>query len=432
MKAILVCAVLGGLIPLVAHASDENLGRNPVPPVEGLVQPKIETPVITVGGASADIPGFSSRAIQIALDAIKGRGGGVVRLGAGTFDVIGPIRLYDNITLEGSGPETILRKSDGFRTQFVIDADYGMLKVTVKDPSGFETGSGIQLFDDLNSQGWNVTTAVVTSIDGNTLYLDKPTKHDYIASQNGVISNAFPVVEGIEVKDVRIADLVVEGNKDTNDFINGCVGGGIYLHKAKDCLVENVHVRNFNGDSFSWQVTENITVRKCEASGGGGLGFHPGTGSHNSLVENNVSHHNYNDGIFLCWRVQHSVFRNNTTYANGRYGISIGHKDTDNLFVNNHIYENGQHGVCFRDENEQNGGHRNTFRDNVVENNGTGGAPAYGFYVGGETHDIVIQSNTIRSTGSGDQKAAVWIGSAASRVTVEGNEVSGHEVIVRE
>jgi hypothetical protein len=392
----------------------------------------VDPAVITVGGPEADLPGFNSKSIQLALDALKTRGGGVVRLSPGTFDIIGPLRLYSGMTLEGAGPETILQKSDGFRTQFVIDADYGMLKVTVKDVSGFQAGAGIQLSDDLNNQGWNTTTAVITSIEGNTLYIDKPTKHDYIAAENGVISNAFPVVEGIEVENVRIANLVVEGNGGKNDYINGCVGGGIYLHKAKDCLVEGVHVRNFNGDSFSWQVTENITVQNCEASGGGGLGFHPGTGSHNSIVENNVSHHNSQDGFFLCWRVQHGLFRNNKSYANRRYGISIGHKDTDNLFVNNHVYENGGHGVYFRGENEQNGGHRNTFRNNIIENNGTVESPGYGFYVGGQTRDILIEQNTIRSTGKGDQQGAVWIGSAAKRISVRDNQVSGHEAVVNE
>jgi hypothetical protein len=427
MKALLIWAIFIGFFPLLAYDNDRQ-----VPPVEGLVQPKVSTSVITVGGAEADLPGYDSQSIQLALDALKTRGGGVVRLGSGTFRIIGPVRLHSNITLEGAGAETILKKSEGFRTQFVIDADYGMLKVTVKDVSGFQEGAGIQLFDDLNNQGWNTTTAVITSIDGNTLYIDKPTKHDYIASENGVISNAFPIVEGIEVENVRVANLVIEGNGGSNDYINGCVGGGVYLHKAKDCLVEGVHVRNFNGDSFSWQVTENITVRDCEASYGGGLGFHPGTGSHNSVVENNVSHHNSGDGIFLCWRVQHGMFRNNKAFANKRHGISIGHKDTDNLFVNNHIYENGRHGVFFRDENEQNGGHRNKFHNNVIENNGTFESPGYGFYVGGQTRDIVIEQNTIRSTGKGDQKAAVWIGNAAKGISVRDNQVSGHEAVVYE
>ncbi len=388
--------------------------------------------VINVGGPDADIPGFTSRAIQLAIDALKTRGGGTVRLAKGTFMLQGPVRLASNVSLEGAGPETVLRKSDGFRTSFTVDADYGMQKVRVKDPSGFRVGSGIQLYDKLHHQGWDVTTAMVTAIEGDVLYLDNRTVQDYLSSEDGVISNAFSPVEGVGVENVRIANLTVDGNKATNDYINGCRGGGIYLHKSRNCTVDGVHVTNFNGDSFSWQITEDITVRHCEASNGGGLGFHPGTGSVRSVVEENTSHHNKEDGFFLCWRVQHGVFRKNVSYANGRYGISIGHQDTDNLFEQNHVYENTEHGVCFREETEANGGHRNTFRDNIIENNGTGAKPAYGFFVGGHTDDIVIEKNTIRSTGKGNQQAAVCLGSDAQRVTVKDNTVAGHAEVVKE
>jgi len=345
--------------------------------------------------------------------------------------MIGPVRLYSHIALEGAGPQTILRKSEGVRTRFVVDADYGMMKITVADPSGFTVGSGLQLSDDLHNQGWQVTTAMVTAVDGNVLYLDNSTVHDYIASQNGTISNAFSLVEAVGAEDVRIAHLRVEGNKATNDYINGCRGGGIYIHKSRNCVIENVHVNEFNGDSFSWQITENITVRNCMASNGDGLGFHPGTGSHHSIVESNISRHNALDGIYLCWRVQHSVFRKNLSYGNGENGISIGHQDTDNVFEDNQLYENGMHGVLFRDETFQNSGHRNTFRNNIIENNGTA-QPSYGFFVGGNTQDISIEHNVIRSSGQGGQQAAIFIGRTAKDVQVRDNVVSGHQEIVRE
>jgi hypothetical protein len=414
------------LLPVLQGAANET------DKVEGLVSPKIEPSVITVGGPAADLPAYTSKAIQLAVDATKSRGGGTIRLSPGTYNISGPIRLASNITLEGAAAETILQKSKGFRTSFIVDADWGMLKVAVKDPSGFHVGDGLQLFDNLHDQGWDVTTGVITAIEGNVLFIDHPTVHDYIASENGTISNAFSIVEGVNVENVRIANLVVDGDRATNDYINGCRGGGIYLHKARNCTIEGVHVRNFNGDSFSWQVTENITVRDSEASYGGGLGFHPGTGSDGSVVIHNRSHHNLQDGIFLCWRVQNGEFRDNEVYANQRHGISIGHKDTDNLFVNNRVYENARNGIHFRNENEQNGGHRNTFFGNTIADNGTDGEAAYGFYVGGETHDIVIRENTIRSASKGNQVGAIFIGESAQRVTVENNEISGHEMIVRE
>ncbi len=385
----------------------------------GLVDIRRAELVITVGGPGADIPGFTSQAIQIALDAVKTRGGGTVKLNPGTYDIIGPLRLSDNTSLIGSGAKTILRKCDGFKTSFIIDADWGMQKAVVKDASGFKIGMGIQLFDDEHKSGWDVTTAVITDIQDNTIYFDNRTVNDYIASLNGTISNSFSLVEAVDVENVKIADLVVEGNKAANEYINGCRGGGVYIHKSKNCLVENVKVNEFNGDTFSWQVTEKITLRGCEASNGNGLGFHPGTGSDRSMIENCISHHNKGDGIFLCWRVQNGIFRNNTVYQNGDNGISIGHKDTDNIFENNKVYENAHHGVFFRNENEQNSGHRNTFKNNTIENNGTERESA-GFWIGGETHDITIVNNIIRSTGKGNQATAIFVGKKSSKVTASG------------
>ena len=397
----------------------------------GLVDIKRAETVITVGGPGADIPGFNSGAIQLALDALKTRGGGTVKLNPGEFDIIGPVRLGSNMSLIGSGEKTILKKCDGFSTSFIIDADWGMLKAVVKDVSGFKTGMGIQLFDDEHKSGWDVTTAVITDIVGNTIYFDNRTVNDYISSLNGTVGNSFSLVEALEAENVKIADLVIEGNKVTNTYLNGCRGGGVYIHKSKNCLVENVHVNEFNGDSFSCQITENITLRGCQASNGDGLGFHPGTGSDHFTMEKCISHHNTGDGIFLCWRVQNGIFRNNLSFANGNNGISIGHKDTDNLFENNHLYENGNHGVLFRNENEQNAGHRNTFVNNIIENNGMKGE-ASGFRIGGETHDISISGNIIRSTGKGKQTSAVWVGKKASGVKMENNKMEGLKEMVKE
>lgn len=397
----------------------------------GLVDIRHAPQVITVGGVDADVTGFTSGAIQIALDALKTRGGGTVKLSPGVFEIIGPVRMPDNTSLLGSGLGTILHKTDGFRTSFIIDADWGMLKAVVKDASGFKKGMGIQLWDDEHKSGWDVTTAIITAIQDNVIYFDNQTVNDYISSLNGTISNGCSIIEAVGVKNVRIADLVIEGNKKTNDNINGCRGGGIYIHRSGDCLVENVKINEFNGDTFSWQTTENITIRGCEARNGAGLGFHPGTGSDHSIVENCISHNNTSDGIYLCWRVQNGIFRNNTVYANGGQGISIGHKDTDNVFENNHVYSNDGHGVYFRNDNEQNSGHRNIFSNNIIENNGVKNE-ACGFYIGGETHDITIINNTIRSTGSGNQPVAIFVGKKSSNVKASGNKISGSKELVQE
>ena len=89
------------------------------------------------------------------------------------------------------------------------------------------------------------------------------------------------------------------------------------------------------------------------------------------------------------------------------------------IFENNHVYENGNHGVLFRDETEQNSGHRNTFTNNIIENNGIK-KESCGFYIGGETHDINIANNIIRSAGKGNQSTAIFIGKKSSKITCIG------------
>jgi len=81
--------------------------------VDALVYPKKQEKLITVGGPSADIQGFTSEAIQIAVDALPADGG-TVRLSPGIFKMKAPVRLKSNAVLVGSGPETILKRIDGF------------------------------------------------------------------------------------------------------------------------------------------------------------------------------------------------------------------------------------------------------------------------------------------------------------------------------
>jgi len=412
---------LYGQSRLVPAASNSSLQKR------ALVIPKATKQVIVVGGSRADIAGYTGQAVQIAVDALKASGG-IVRLEPGTYQVMAPIRLTSGISLIGAGKETILHKVDGYSSPFVIDGDYGMLKLTVQDVTGFKPGMGVMTYDSSNNNGWAVTTAKITAIEDNVLYIDNYLVRDYRSDRQGMVANACSLVEAVEAEGIRIADFVVDGNKAKNkEQLNGCRGGGVYLHKAGRCTVEGVEVRNFNGDGISWQITEDITVRNCEVHHCTGLGYHPGTGSDNTTVEGCISHHNGADGIFLCWRVQNGSFRNNTTYSNSRHGISIGHKDTDNIFENNRVYENAQHGVFFRNENEQNGGNRNTFYNNVIENNGTKQA-GYGFYIDGITQDIVIENNTIRDTGKAFQKGGVYIGKQASNIKVDKNQMAGHSL----
>ena len=391
--------------------------------VDALVSPKTKERIITVGGINADMPGYTNAAIQRAVDALPAEGG-TVKMGPGQYKMMAPVRLSPNVKLIGSGPETILKRIDGFHSKFIIDADFGELKLTVEDVSGFDIGMSIQVTTDLYSDCWDVTTGVITDIVGNVIYIDTHLIRDYDCEQNGMVTNAGSCVSVFGAQNVFVSDFTIDGNKDKNDLLDGCNGGGVVIIKSKNVTVENVHVKDFNGEGITWQITENVTVRNCEISGCTNMGMHPGTGSPNSLIEGNNSHHN-RVGLYLCWRVQHSVVKGNQLHQNREIGISTGHKDSDVLFEKNHIYENGEDGVYFRDEDQKNSPHRNTFINNTIENNGTvkGG---YGFSFNGNALDVVLKDNIIRDTKNGTQKAAIFMNKNAPAVKAENNKMSGH------
>jgi hypothetical protein len=391
--------------------------------VDALVCPKVPGQIITVGGINADIQGYTNEAIQLAVDALPVEGGTVL-LNPGQFTISAPVRLRSNIKLEGSGPETILKRIDGFHSKFIIDADYGELKLTVEDPSGFKPGMSFQVTNEPYGECWDVTTGVITDIVDNVLYIDTYLIRDYDCEQNGMVTNAGSCISAMGIQDAVISNLTIDGNKEKNDLLDGCNGGGVVIIKSKNVIVENIHVSNFNGEGITWQITENITVQNCEISGCTNNGLHPGTGSPKSLIAGNNSHNN-KVGLFICWRVHHSLVKNNQFHNNTDCGISTGHKDTDVIFDNNHIYENGGDGVFFRGEDSKNSPHRNTFINNIVENNGTQDGK-YGFSIYGNAVDVVLKNNIIRDTKNGSQEAAIFLDKDTPPVLLENNTISGH------
>jgi parallel beta-helix repeat protein len=288
---------------------------------------------------------------------------------------------------------------------------------------------GLAVMDDTSNSGWDVSITTVAAVEGNTLHLGPMTLKDYdVAEKHARVSNSFPILCAIQTEGVVFENLIVDGNKEQNAYLDGCRGGAIYLYISKDAVIRNCVARNYNGDGISFQITENIQVLDCESHGHSGYGIHPGTGSDKPIIRNCRMHDNGQVGLFLCWRVRHGQFVDNVIENNGRYGISIGHKDTDNLFVNNTLSGNGFCGVLFRKETFNNSGHRNTFKENKVLNNGKG-KEGYGFYVEPEAGYILIANNRIAETRSGEARTqyyGVFKKPGSGMVTMQGNTMEGH------
>ena len=391
---------------------------------DALVSPRIASMEISVGGENADVSGFNNQSIQFAIDALDHTGGRVI-LNPGTYEIMAPVRLKSNVSLVGSGQETILKRGKGVQTRYLADADYGELKLTVENTDGFAIGMKVQVTDNENRGCWNVSTAYITDISDNTIYIGKGLIRDYRSDLNGLVSNASSVIEVIEAENATVSNLCIDGNRAENFFADGCNSAGILILRSRKILLDHVQVKDFNGEGISWQITEHVSVKNCEISGSGNTGLHPGTGSPFSNIENNNVHHNDRDGLFICWRVYDSRVRGNKFHHNGRFGICTGHKDADVLFENNHIYNNSSDGIHLRSERESNAPHRNTFVQNIIENNGTG-EEAYGFSIDSPARDLLLKENQFKNS-AGTQKAAIYVYKAGLKPQLENNLFDSHK-----
>jgi len=382
-------------------------------------------PSITVGKHNADITGHDNRALQAAVDYIAGLGGGTVRIAEGRYVMYDSLHLRSNVTVKGEEGKTILQKSDGTVRPLALDGDFGEQQFTVEDPTGFDVGYGVAVWDD-NAGGFHTTVARITGKNGNTFSIDKPLMTDCMVNNNAKAATVFPVVSGYNIEGARVEGLTIDGNKNSNVHLNGCRGAGIFLYRSFGSVIENCTVYNYNGDGISFQQSNDVTVSDCISENNDHLGIHPGSGSQRPRVQNCIARNNGTDGLFLCWRVRHGLFTNNVLEGNHRFGISIGHKDSDNVLSRNIVRSNHQDGVFFRNETLGMAAHRNKLQDNIIENNGVG-QEAAGIRIRGHTNDLVFENNVIRDTRkNGDQKQTVGIRieEHVGQITLNGNTIS--------
>jgi parallel beta helix pectate lyase-like protein len=389
---------------------------------------KSHTPrVVTVAqSGTADAVGSDDVALQKAADLL--RPGDTLSIGPGTFEMNNSLFVPSGVTVRGTPGQTVLRKSRGVESLLAEDGDYGESTLLVTEPEKFRPGMGITVLDDTLKSAWDVSVSTVKRVDGRMLRIDPITLRDYNAEQlHAKVRNTFPILAVMNAAKVVLEDVVVDGNKAENAYIDGCRGGAIYMYNVRDVTVRRCTARDFNGDGISFQITDGVTVEGCESYGHAGYGLHPGTGSAHPLVQSCRLHDNGDIGLFLCWRVRHGRFADNTIEHNGHYGISIGHKDTDNEFTGNTIARNGVSGVYFRNETFLNSGHRNTFRKNKVLDNG-GDKAGYGFQIDPKAGDIVIEDNQIADTRASGrtQRYGIYKAAGAGAVVLRNNAMSGH------
>jgi hypothetical protein len=432
MKRIILIPFFAGVlifsIPSISPSSEIQKDFSPKPREKQL--PKImhsemkELPSVTVGAKNADLVGSDNRVLQAAVDYIAVLGGGVVEIGEGEFIMYDSLHLHSNVTVRGNKGKTVLRKADGIVTALALDGDFGEQQFTVEEPTGFAVGYGVAIWDD-RAGGFHTTVARITGRNGNTFSFDNPLMADCMVHNKAKAATVFPVVSAYNVEGVRIENLIIDGNKESNVHLNGCRGAGIFLYRAFGTVIQGCLVRNYNGDGISFQQSNDVTVVDCISEDNASLGIHPGSGSQRPLVRKCIARRNGTDGLFLCWRVRHGLFEDNVLESNGRFGISIGHKDSDNLLRRNIVRLSNRNGIFFRNESLGMAAHRNRIEENIIENNGIGGEAA-GIRIRGYTNDLVFRDNTIRDTrekGTRTQTVGIRIEEQVGKIVLEKNKI---------
>ncbi len=387
-----------------------------------VVQPEWNEPLtVTVGPQNADIVGDDQRAIQAAIDYVARLGGGRVQILPGTYRLRNAIYLQSKIHLIGAGKATVLIKEPSTKTTLRADSDWYDQEITLQNADGFQVGDGICLQAHHASTGARtVVKRTLVARSGNRFKLDKPLRENFWQLEQATCSTLFPLISGEFIEGVTIENVVLDGNREQNDELDGNYAGCIFLQDCNHIHIRGVIARNNHGDGISWQICHDVVVEECVSENNHGLGLHPGSGSQRPVIRNNVLRGN-DIGIFFCWGVKYGLAEKNQIEQN-RVGISIGHRDTDNLIVDNMIERSVEHGVLFRPERGPDfAGHRNRIeRNRFIDNSPAGGAV---IEIQGGTEAIQIVGNHFLESRDNAPRHAVHPGPDTKQIEIRDNHI---------
>ena len=420
--ALIACCWSWTPAAVAADAPTQNVPRATLG--DSVVEPAWEQRLtVTVGPANADIAGTSEKAIQAAVDYVARLGGGTVKILPGTYRLRNAVYLQSKVRLLGGGAQTVLIKEPSVTTTLAQDSDWFDQEITLTDATGFEIGDGVCLrTKNPHNGGIEIVKRTLVARSGNRFKLDQGLRKNFWRAGDTKIATLFPILSGENVSDIAIEDLVLDGNREKNENLDGNYAGCIFMQECNRIVIRGVTARNYNGDGMSWQICHDVRVEHCVSEGHKGLGFHPGSGSQRAIMRDNRAVGN-DIGIFFCWGVRDGVAENNHLEGN-RVGISIGHHDTDNLVRHNEVIGSKQAGIQFRPERGKGfAGNRNRIENNRLVDNGPENGAAVD--IQGGTESIVLSGNEIVETRGPAKRTAIRLGPETGKITLKDNRIQG-------
>lgn len=412
--------------PAIETVKDEKLHDfNTMRPVR-----KMYPITVTVGQTSGDFVGNDDKILQAAVDYVTNLGGGTILIGPGIYTMRNSLFPRPRVKIIGSGESTILRKTATFSSKVIRESDWFEYCVQVENSEGFTVGGGIALNED-KKDAQKALFYTITAIDNNILFLDKLTGEDFWMEGGARASTRYSIIYALNVDDVCIENLVLDGNREENEYLNGNYGGAVFMQCCNRWTFKNVVERDFNGDGYSFQICDDIHFEDCSSLNNATLGFHPGSGSQRPVFKKCISKGNA-QGFFWCWGVCDGIAEDCIASENRRFGVNFGHRDTDNIIRNCTIEKNGEIGVLFRKEpNEYRLGDRNIIDSCVIRDNGQTGT-GIGVDIQWKTSDITIRNCLFENTINGSQKTGIRISPEAMRISLDKNTFKGIPVKIED
>jgi hypothetical protein len=360
--------------------------------------------------------------IQQAIDSLGAAGGRIV-LPEMQLELDRGLEMRSGVVLRGQGPGTLLRKGPGRAYRLATYHNYGMCDVPLESTEGLTAGMTVSIQDD-SKGGFYGTFARITWVEDKWVGLDRGLAADYAIDANPQLTMTYPMIFGLNVENVKVSDLTLDGNLEQNPHkMNECRGASIYFGGSHHFEVTGINERNYNGEGFGAQMCTNWRVRDCSFNENTGNGLHPGAGSTGVLFENCASEKNGLSGLFFCVRANHTTVRDCVFRGNKENGISVNTRDSYNLIEYCTIEDNLDCGLCFQGPfNTVHPGaqpHCCLVKSCHIRNNGVEEGPAQ-VAVERWVHDIILERNSIAS--GAKQTAGISVDRTASGIYMEDNK----------
>jgi len=379
------------------------------------VQPNLESP--TAG-------------IQEAIDSL-GPQGGVVKLVPGDYPLRQSIRVVSNLTIEGAGEQTVLRKGKQVGSKLAARAGDQDRSLRVELAAGLQVGDEIGVFDQ-KTVGWEHQHAIIKQINGNELVINRRVGREFDPATGAAVINYFPAISGLKAANVVIKGLTIHGRGEDNPGPSliaaraertppelGFTFAAINLIEANDSHVENCHVKEWPADGISLQRGSGNRVTNCVVERCRGEGLHPGGGLSDSEFSDCIARSNLANGLFFCARVQRVAVKRNKFIGNQGNGIGdLGHDgDTNNVVESNRCEANGKNGIQVWD------GTGNTLRNNECLNNSQSSPGRFsGIWLAGTTESIVSANRCFDNQATRTQKHGIEELANCNQNTITDNE----------